>query len=37
MTLWGWMFLSVSWAVLTYWTVWCVVKIWHAPFPSDES
>ena len=32
----GWVFLSVSWAVLTYWTIWCLVKIWHAPFVPEE-
>lgn len=36
MTLLGWVFLSVSWVVLTYLTVWCFVQIWHAPFTSEE-
>jgi hypothetical protein len=28
----GWVFLAVSWAVLTYFTGWCFVKILRAPF-----
>jgi hypothetical protein len=36
MTLWGWVFLGVSWGVLTAVTVWCFVKIFKAPFTSDE-
>ena len=36
MTLLGWIFLSVSWIVLTYFTVWCFVKIFKAPFSTDR-
>src|SRR5262249_11684192 len=36
MTRLGWLLLSVSWAVLTYWTIWCFVKIWRAPFAPAE-
>lgn len=36
MTRLGWLLLSVSWAVLTYWTIWCFVKIWRAPFAPEE-
>lgn len=36
MTPWGWVFLSVSWGVLTVVTVWCFVKIFKAPFTSEE-
>ena len=32
----GWLFLTTSWAVLTYVTVWCFVKIWQAPFQPEE-
>jgi hypothetical protein len=32
----GWLFLTASWAVLTYVTVWCFVKILQAPFQSEE-
>jgi hypothetical protein len=32
----GWPFLTTSWAVLTYVTVWCFVKIWQAPFQPEE-
>ena len=32
----GWLFLTASWAVLTYVTVWCFVKIWQAPFQPEE-
>jgi hypothetical protein len=32
----GWLFLTASWAVLTYVTVWCFVKIWRAPFQPEE-
>jgi hypothetical protein len=28
----GWVFLCVSWGVLTAVTVWCFVKIFKAPF-----
>ena len=37
MTRLGWVVLSVSWVVLTYWTIWCFVKIWRAPFTSAEN
>jgi hypothetical protein len=37
MTLLGWLFLTVSWTVLTSFTVWCFVKIWQAPFQPEES
>lgn len=32
----GWLFLTVSWTVLTYCTIWCFVKIWQAPFQPEE-
>jgi hypothetical protein len=32
----GWLFLTVSWAVLTSVTVWCFVKLWQAPFQPEE-
>jgi hypothetical protein len=28
----GWVFLVVSWGVLTYFTVWCFIRIFTAPF-----
>jgi hypothetical protein len=31
----GWLFLTVSWAILTACTVWCFVKIWQAPFQPE--
>jgi len=37
MTLLGWLFLTTTWAVLTYVTVWCFVKIWQAPFQPEEN
>jgi hypothetical protein len=36
MTLWGWVFLGVSWGLLTTVTVWCFVKIFTAPFTPEE-
>ncbi len=32
----GWVFLIVAWGGLSYWTVWCLIKIWVAPFDSDR-
>jgi hypothetical protein len=32
----GWLFLTVSWTVLTCVTVWCFVKIWQAPFQPED-
>jgi hypothetical protein len=32
----GWLFLTVSWAGLSVVTLWCFVKIWQAPFDSQE-
>jgi SNF family Na+-dependent transporter len=32
----GWLFLTTSWAVLTFVTVWCFVKIWQAPFQPEK-
>ena len=32
----GWLFLTISWAVLTYVTIWCFVKIWQAPVQPEE-
>jgi hypothetical protein len=32
----GWAFLIVSWSVLTYFTVWCFVKIFTTPFEPDN-
>jgi hypothetical protein len=37
MTPWGWVFLCVSWGVLTAVTVWCFVKIFTAPFTGSRS
>ena len=28
----GWVFLIISWGLLTYFTVWCFIKIFKAPF-----
>jgi hypothetical protein len=35
MTLMGWVFLVVSWSVLSYFTVWCMVKILKKPFEEE--
>ncbi len=32
----GWVFLIVAWAGLSYWTVWCLIKVFTAPFDEDE-
>ena len=36
MTLFGWLVLTTSWAVLTAVTVWCFIKIWQAPFQPEQ-
>jgi len=36
MTAMGWVFLIVSWGVLSYFTAWCMYKILLVPFEGDE-